>query len=509
MAAEPRWTAGNHPEPEQLLLATEGQLASEKAEPVLDHIQQCWQCRSRVESFSRGIEAYLKFRETMLDPAAAPQPGGWLRLSSRLAAVTEPTAAAKKPFFARVPRGVWLAASLTAAGVIAAVLLYPEPVTAQSVLDRAVRADAGARMPAVQRVRVRRGGQILAQSDSVLNQARIDRARPLSVAPFREWHDSLKSREDSVAALADEIRVQTTTTEGLISLATLTLARATYEPHAKHVELRDGIVIDVDSAPAIPEAPVTESTAGVHEPHPAKAAIAAEERDALEVEVRWALRRIDADLGEPLEIQAAGDDLIISGTLDDAARRDQIAEALRGMARVSTRLQLAIPDTDLLAKSQPIDTGGDLPGPLLTSRLAADFPDTERRRAFVSQALHLARDIVRHSWALRRLAERYAPSSVAALPPEARASLLRLVAAHQSAIDAAAQQASTIWKPYAELDAHAVRARADWQTASRSALEAAQTFDHITARLLAAGGDDNLSSVEALLQLQENYRRLR
>jgi hypothetical protein len=305
MADEPRWTTGNHPSPEELLLASEDQLSPEQAEPVLAHIHECWQCRSHVERFTRGIDAYLKFREVHLDPAVTPRPGGWLRLSARLRDDGSHQTANQETLWKRVPTGVWLAASATAAAALIAVLVvFPAPLTAKAVLDRALHAEStGNGSPSVQQVRIRRGGQLVATDDIVLRAARIDRSRPLSVASFRAWHDSLQSREDSVAALENEIRVETKTPEGAISLASLTVARADYRPPAKHVELRDGITIDVETpgdSPATPDtAPETNAATGVREAATAKSGLSANEREALEMEVRWALHRIDADLGEP------------------------------------------------------------------------------------------------------------------------------------------------------------------------------------------------------------------
>jgi hypothetical protein len=87
-------------------------------------------------------------------------------------------------------------------------------------------------------------------------------------------------------------------------------------------------------------------------------------------------------------------------------------------------------------------------------------------------------------------------------------SLDELVAAHQDAIAGALREAIPLWKPYVPFGAPPENAGAAWQTSSLATLPAAQAFDHLTARLLAAGGNDNLSVAEALRQLAETYRRL-
>src|SRR5579872_5941590 len=98
MAYEPRWMTDNHPSPEQLLLAREDELPREEAGPILAHIHQCWECRTRVERFKRGIDAYMNFRKFHLDPAVMPSPGAWLQLSARLRQAGENVPLRRDPF---------------------------------------------------------------------------------------------------------------------------------------------------------------------------------------------------------------------------------------------------------------------------------------------------------------------------------------------------------------------------------------------------------------------------
>jgi hypothetical protein len=178
------------------------------------------------------------------------------------------------------------------------------------------------------------------------------------------------------------------------------------------------------------------------------------------------------------------------------------------MSGVSTQLRVAVADTDLLENAQPIDAGASGAPPLLSPRLAKDLPDAESRRAFASHALHLSHDILRHSWALRRLADRYPMSVTEALHPAVSTSLAALVGAHQRAVDASTREAAALWKPYTELGPHATPSPGSWQTAALTTLQDAKTFDHLTVRLIAAGGDDGLTAEEALRKLQESYRRI-
>jgi hypothetical protein len=278
------------------------------------------------------------------------------------------------------------------------------------------------------------------------------------------------------------------------------------------VELRDGITIDVERVEGAPPpaAPAPEFMTRLSEPP--KPAASTAEREALEMEVRWALHNIGADLGEALRISPSAEKLAVTGTLDDPARRDRIAEALGAFPQVAIRLSLAAPDASAFAKAEPIapllPSSGPSASPLLASRLLKDLPQPAALAAFVSSALDLSRNMLRHSWALRRLAERYPPKTESALPPRVRASLQQLVAAHQDALRSAAREAASLWKPYVQLDVDAPGSPLPWQPASRVALRAAQASDHLTVRLLTAGGNDGLSAAEALEGLRQNQRQL-
>jgi hypothetical protein len=282
------------------------------------------------------------------------------------------------------------------------------------------------------------------------------------------------------------------------------------------VELRDGVVIDVEAIEGASTAPEM-ANEPIASPSPEKArasdsGIDRGQRESIEMEVRWALQRIDADLGEALTIQASGDGLVVEGTLDDGARRDQIVTALAGLPHVSARLRLADPSQTLPADAQPVTpaepVSKETGGPLLASQLRVNLPDAESRREFVSAALGASGRILRHAWALKRLAQRYTVTAESRLPAEVRGSLERLVQAHKKEAESAAREAATLWQPYAQLDGIAARSRTGWQQTSDEALRSAQAFDHLTARLLAATGNDGLTAAAALARLRESQRQL-
>jgi len=230
------------------------------------------------------------------------------------------------------------------------------------------------------------------------------------------------------------------------------------------------------------------------------------------LEVRWALHRIGADLGEPLEIRASGEALVVTGTLDDPTRRDRVKQAVRGLPQVSTDLKVTAADADSLAGAQPIGPAATAESPLLAQQLLRDRPDSDARSAFISDAVHLSHSVLRHSWALERLAKRYPRSSQEALQPKTRASLQQLAAAHETAIRAALRRGASLWRPYVELNAAPAGEKAGgrllWQESAPAILQAAQEFDHATQRLLSASASDGLQASDALRLLRENQQKL-
>ena len=506
MASSPDWPPGAHPTSEQLLLASEGELSANDATPILQHQQQCWRCRRQVERQKRAIESYVHFRETFLNSVIAPRPGAWIRMAARLRQTEFPAPVASR---ASRFRALWLAVTAAVAvALAAAILLSPARLTAAVVLDRALRAEIAADRPVPARVVMRRRFHIVRGDDATLRQAYIDPRHPLSVQSFRAWRDSLRSRQDSVQSADREIRVETVTSEGLVALETLTLAQPDYRPQARHVEMRDGTVIDVGADEVPPAAPAAE-TALASAASPALPNLPGkEQRDIVEMDVRWALHGIDADLGDALEIRSSGDGVTVGGTLDDAARRDQIENVLRALPRVSTHLTLASADAGLLEKAQPLEMSGAAANPLLASALARDLPNSAARQDFILHALNLSRDLLRHSWALRGLADRYPQPLEQDLPRAARDRLQFIVADHARRLRAAAEEAASLWKPYVDLTAPDAAGGIPWQTAAPESLRSAESLDHLTIRLLTAGGNDIPSAEEAFRQMRRFYRTL-
>jgi hypothetical protein len=64
-----------HLSDEELLLILEGELPSKKAKAVQEHLESCWQCRSRQHEFENTITEYIHFRQRELDVRLPPADG--------------------------------------------------------------------------------------------------------------------------------------------------------------------------------------------------------------------------------------------------------------------------------------------------------------------------------------------------------------------------------------------------------------------------------------------------
>src|SRR6202021_3534694 len=88
-----------HPSEDQLLLTLEGEVATEEAARIQQHVAGCWSCKARYEEMQRGILAFVEYREKLYLPALAPPSTNSSGFRLRLRAMTNEVAPA--PFLAK------------------------------------------------------------------------------------------------------------------------------------------------------------------------------------------------------------------------------------------------------------------------------------------------------------------------------------------------------------------------------------------------------------------------
>jgi anti-sigma factor RsiW len=237
-----------HPPRVDLLLYADGELATQEAAQLEQHLKACWHCRAQVARIEETIGDIIAFDDKVL--TSLTPSGGWPSLNARL---REISAAPLKPFWAGrwrkwfapahflTPRTAgWALASVVLAGLAALVLVqskWPATVSAAELLENAQTAQntelkAQPQPVAYQKLRVRRNGKPLAQWEiwrdttarrarqtttpdavpateaghAMLELARIMRhnqmnpQEPLSAAMHHSWRVFLPEKQDTLTA---------------------------------------------------------------------------------------------------------------------------------------------------------------------------------------------------------------------------------------------------------------------------------------------------------------------
>jgi anti-sigma factor RsiW len=216
---------------------------------------------------------------------------------------------------------------------------------------------------------------LIADLEQIFRANHMDLQRPLSAAAYAEWRARIRPRAETVtsASLAEDNPAEgqsdglTLTTilddmgaDQAIVEASLIVRRADWHAVAQRLKVQDegefreyelretayeilplqALTVFADIAPnsAPTEAPVASAAATA----PPPLSVAPTEVDLREAEVAalYALHQSQADLGEQIEIaREAGSGIVVSGIVEQAERKQRLAEALKNIPLVSARIQ--------------------------------------------------------------------------------------------------------------------------------------------------------------------------
>jgi len=262
-----------HPDYEALLAFADRDPSAEEPLAMERHLAECADCRSRLEALAGTLAAYQRYHETVLLAAlpAPPKPWGaprWSELAGeapredpgRARAVAMPK---RRP----IPIRQWLA---VAAAVILAVLVvrrfeHAPGVGAAELLRKAEAASQASPQPA-RRIRIRsrkhtwtRTARLEASAkpksdDAAAIRALFDAAGyswedPLSASAFARWRSHLADKQDQVRREAAAYIVTTSTAEGALSQASLTLSAPDLRPVSGTLRFHSDEVIDRAEVP--------------------------------------------------------------------------------------------------------------------------------------------------------------------------------------------------------------------------------------------------------------------
>lgn len=385
---------------------------------------------------------------------------------------------------------------------------------------------------------------------------------PLSPASYSDWYKSLDEKLDEVVTTGgDLITVKTTTSEGPIAEAHITLRTSDFHPVAEDFRLQDTRQVEIHEL-AWEVLPLEAINVAIFAPdttfltgsgHPVAMApqlpgLSDVELAEAELRARVAIHAEKADLGEQIELdldmpKSGQRSVVVRGIVSTQERKDDLLAALRGIPHIELRLQTVeeaqlqqnrgIASTILGAALQigqevpaqeyrPVTGSGEANGPempdaanvgrpALQHQLEELYPIAEGRAAFVNETLELLQDAMAQAWALRRLGNRYVPDVVSELRSGSQQTLELLIRDHVSAlrqdVDEVRSRVSPLLPPTLEPpmpppmpDAQQSGGGAvtDWRSTIINVFLGTQKV-HDNGAALIAGSDEALSQVQAVV----------
>ncbi len=532
----------------QLLLTLDGESAAHEAAKVEVHLEACWSCRARREQIEEAIAGVVEYRDLLAKSFVPLSTGGRARFVAQLQQLVQSVGrpslrsrvvAALRAFSQGVvPRHVWISGLITATFGI---LLFTRPwevpkVSASQVLENAqvseVRALHSVAKPVVyQKLSIRVGSQAvmrtiyrdlggMRQADhldlsgssaelpnnvglpsqrknrpesvhSAKNEiqeaflaARLNWQDPLSPARYRDWHINLSEKQDEVSLAGNNLTLTTTTADGPITEARLTVRTSDFHPIAVNLRLRDTRQVEVNELawevlpmeainPAIfaPETPLPAEIGRPSSVTPQPPGLTDAQLAEAELRARVAIHAEKADLGEQIELdrdipRSGQRSVVVRGIVSTPERKNDLLAVLRGIPHVDLRLETVEEaqsqqnqvTADMLqgaapqiAQEVPVReyrvagasaeaTRYETPAlviagrPALEQQLEGRFPISEDRAAFINETVELVQDAMAQAWALRRLANRYTPGMVTELSSGSQQTLELLIRDHVSVL---------------------------------------------------------------------------
>lgn len=520
-----RVTSDGHPDEDLLFLAIERELAPEEAAQVEKHLGACWECRVRLEEIQKGILAFMEYREKRFAPMLPKPPNRYRNFAGRLQTVSQESAAPKSILNwlrERWNRSVHflLPSQLKWASVVAAVtavaLLYvqvinPPLLSADQLLTRAEAAQdlrmtekPGASRIVRQTVQITLDGQTTVKTFTWAAGRTNPSAHwgseptwnvPLTASGFAEWRRSLDDKTDKVKRSGGFWLLETVAPHDFIRDALLTVRAADFHPIEQRLRFQDDRELTIkelgleiqEQAPSVRqsvskrERPPTAQATPI--PKPLSVAVNLDETELL---LRYELFKHQWDLGEELAISQSGDEVVLSGTVSSQEREANLRIALGSLQhlRVETNApnitSLPVPSS---RSSRPNLTPAS--APLLESVLANSFASKEEQSAFVNDSLAASEAAIAHSWALKRLADRYNDSQMRKLSEDSRLKLAEMLQAHLRQIKQSNAALNRLFSLLPAVLGSVTASPGDWRDGVLALFVQVQRQDHAVTALLA------------------------
>ena len=518
--------AAQHPDDGLLLRYIDGELTARKTRLVARHLEACWQCRTEVEDLEGTVAECVRYRRNVL-AVHLPPPGAWKDLAPEFERID--ASWRREPWFARllgVVRGPafrpWAIAATALALVCGLYWKFQQApaVEAAALLQRAVA--AGQLRPAgVRRIEVRTRSRKFTRTVGVagkaaatdaaavalevrLTAAHYDWEDPLSARTFALWRNGLPSKQDEVTTLANAYRVETTSPEGDLSSASLTLRDTDLRPLEARIEFRDREWIEfseITDAPARDDAPPVIAPTGRPERRAEPSRPAATSSGTVpvseELQVLAALHEIGADLGDPVEVTVADGKVRVGGVGLEAERRALIQQRLSGMPDVV--VAFSEPAASLPAEAAPAAVASGVPAganptawQLRLEQQVGGHADLARFSAYV---LERNDALMARAYSLRGLAQRFPASAESGLTEADRRVLREMAREHAAALNRELSTIEKLLPPVlvsmgASAVARVTPQAEDWQSGAEELFRASRRAEVLLSRFLGVSSAD-------------------
>lgn len=337
---------------------------------------------------------------------------------------------------------------------------------------------------------------------------------PLSARSFGRWRNSLKSKRDSVRVGDRYLRVSTSTDEGEIANAELTVQRSDFHALAETIQLRNSEEIELEElgfddnvgVPAAPRASAPLKLATPTARHKRVDAVRplptpVPDQDEVEANVRFLLHRLNDDLGLPIEVRHDNSSNVYIEALDVAPERiDQIRQALPQL-RIETvapaPAEVAQAPVQILHPSEGTSLGR-------VSILERRFPDPRDRTDFGNTILEESHAALLHAYAVRNLMQQYPIERWRRLGAEPQRQLTEIQKDHLNALKQLIGQLRGQLEPIVPRQDESLTL--ERSTSVDALLSAVQEVD-LLPNVLFAGANTTLSADEALSRLGQARAR--
>jgi anti-sigma factor RsiW len=564
----------SHLSRDQLLRHLDGELSRFATRRTTAHLRACWSCQVELERLKQHIAVIVDAEAELFGSSLPSPPMPWPRIEARLEKAKGSRMSSWRklfPFTAR-PRMSLAFATPTLALLLVGILIWAPlaRVSAKEVLSKAIAADTARQSTTLQqvvkqKVRIRKttvgGGERTAALESwrstksaywnsasdPVNIQLLGRyqanglasALPLSPAAVESWI-KLAGSEPSASSEGQYVAVEVVgnpagqarglravrfhvqTESWHMDQMTLSFADATFQISEEESSILDqrgvpneiltALGLNVDSPlptsrPALP-ASSTVAPALTGESTPVNL-------DDLEIEVRYALHGLGADLGEGVEITARPpNQLVINAPNVSPSRKEQLKALLGNKQGVRLSFENSANDTvprGTAAKTM-VAPGAEQSRQTPDTRLSQYFGSLTEQDDYARSVLETTTDILAHLYALRELAGRWPSSSDGSLSADSKTKLTVMLRDHarelRTGTSKLQKDLTLILKGEQTKSQPTAPGGIRWQNASASGLDAASTIDR-SLRALLTVSDAPLSLNQALPKLQQGSRDLK